>query len=731
MAAINKKKWFIGIMGVAVLISAILFWFFFVIPNLFKLQKDFTYEAEVLSSDNFYNEAKGEFSGASISATKFSYSVIGEQNGVLTIKNTFDVHKLTGEPIFSVERLYGIDPITGKHVAGFGDKNRDGYLFAPKGLKKGEPFTYWHINYDGPAHMQFAGEETINGLTVYRYETHYEGVTIDQTKNLGFLPGVGVTRGVNLDPYLQLWIEPQTGTLINYKDETTAYYYDLQTGKRLYPWNKFSNTFKHSSITTQVEIAKQKKLFIFVINLGVLIAIILIAFITILVWSLWHLYTAKKDAVKNLKKFEEQQVILQSEQVKLKNATTIVSVQNTQLKETVADLEKSKKATLNILEDLQVERRNLNQAKARDEAILASIGDGLVAVDKEGKILMVNNAFENLVGWKGKEVLGKLLVEIVPREDETGNIMPFNERILTKVLSSSSSSTTTTTTWYYTRKDKTRFPAASIITPFILEGKIIGAIEVFRDITEELRAQKITEKQLLQEITLEKKEKDFLSMASHQLMTPLALIEGYLSMMMSGKYGTVDTAAKNYLSESLGGAQRMSQLIKTFLTTSSLESGTIKTEKTVFDLDPLIKEVCHEFAPKAEEKGLRLECGETLKIEVVADKNHTREILTNLINNAIKYTNTGSVSITSKIVGEKAYVSIIDTGVGISKANLPNIFEKFNMSENWIKKQSESNGLGLYISRLLINLMGGTISVESNEGNGSTFTLVLPLAKTE
>ena len=373
MKVTNKKNWLIGTIGL-VCIGAIPFWFFFVIPHLFALQKDFVYEAEVVSLDNFYDQAKGVFSGASIGATKFSYSVTGEQNGVLIIKNIFDVHKVTGEPIFSVERFYGINPITAKHVVGFGDHDREGYLFAPRNLKKGQPFTYWHINYDGPAHMQFVGEEIINGLSVYRYETHYEGVTIDQTKNLSYLGEVGVTRGINLEPYLQLWIEPQTGTLINYKDETTAYYYDLQTGKRLYPWNKFSNTFKHSSITTQVEISKQKKLFIFVVNFGALVAIILFAFILFLTWSLRRLSVAKKGAVKNLKKFEEQQVTLQSEQVKLKDAMTIASLQNVQL-------EKSQKATLNVLEDLNVQQKVTIEAKRQ-------VDEKLVEVERLNKIMI-------------------------------------------------------------------------------------------------------------------------------------------------------------------------------------------------------------------------------------------------------------------------------------------------------------------------------------------------------
>ena len=217
------------------------------------------------------------------------------------------------------------------------------------------------------------------------------------------------------------------------------------------------------------------------------------------------------------------------------------------------------------LEQKVIERtKDIVLAKARDEAILASMGEGLVAVDKEGRILIVNNAFEILVGWKEKEVLGKLLVEVVPREDESHNIVPFKERILTKILSTTTT-TTTTTTWYYIRKDKSRFPVSTIITPIVLGGKIVGAVETFRDITKEKEIEETKEKQLRHEIELETKEKDFISIASHQLLTPLTLIKGYTSMLISGKLGKVDDEARKYLEESLQGSERISNLVNHYL----------------------------------------------------------------------------------------------------------------------------------------------------------------------
>ncbi|GEM_PF-5542546 len=239
------------------LILFIPIWFLGVAPGLTKLPADFSYKVLVLSRDNFYDAERQEFSGEIVSNTEHSLQVIGEQNGVLLIKNIFEVQKSDGEEIFSVKRIYGIDPKTRGHVPGYGDKNREGYLFAPPNLKKGQNFIYWHINYNTPAYMKFQDEETIDGLTVYRYETDYHA---DQTFELNNLVHPLGKEGINLDINLQLWVEPITGRKIKYEDKTTAYFYNLITGERIRPWNKFHNQYDEMSILKQVEIAKQEKL---------------------------------------------------------------------------------------------------------------------------------------------------------------------------------------------------------------------------------------------------------------------------------------------------------------------------------------------------------------------------------------------------------------------------------------------------------------------------------------
>src|SRR5688572_15802573 len=230
-------RWSLVLAGI--MLGGTLFWYLMVGQLFPIIPDDFSYSANILSYDNLFDERKNDFTGEILSKTKYSYRVEKKEGNVLTIRN-----------IFNVERLYGIDQRTGKHVQGYGDKDRDGYLFAPKDA--GKEFTYWHINYDTPAHMKLVGQEVIEGLHVNRYECNYHA---DQTKNLTFLPGVPENRGIDLDINLQLWLEPTTGFLVKYEDNTTAWYYDMHTKKRLHPWNRFHNTFEETSISRQVQTA--------------------------------------------------------------------------------------------------------------------------------------------------------------------------------------------------------------------------------------------------------------------------------------------------------------------------------------------------------------------------------------------------------------------------------------------------------------------------------------------
>lgn len=240
------------------------------------------------------------------------------------------------------------------------------------------------------------------------------------------------------------------------------------------------------------------------------------------------------------------------------------------------------------------------------------------------------------------------------------------------------------------------------------------------------RVIKYKNEQVGHEKTPDKNEREFVSVVSHQLMTPLALIRGYLSMLLSGKYGEINQTVRLYLNESLGGADRMAQLIKSLLTTSRLENQSVPTDKRVFDIGKIAKKVALDFEQRAKVKNLILASQIDLGIMVEADIDQVREVLSNILDNAVKYTNKGGKIVINCFADlQMAHVSVKDSGIGIKSDNLPHIFDKFYMAR--LKAQGESFGLGLYIAKMLADLAGGTIKVESKVGRGSTFTFSLPL----
>lgn len=231
-----------------ILILFIPVWIMLIGPHFKKIPNNFTYAADIFSLDNFYNEQLKKFEGERISKTVFGYRVVSRTSHYLVIEVVFDVRQLDDSPIFSVSRLYYVNPYNGQHVVVDKLNKRYGYLFSPSYSNRSSYF-YWHINYDAPALLKYIKTEKINGLTVYKYHAYYEA---DQTENLGHLPGVPEKRGVRTNINLDLWIEPISGWLVKYEDNTLAYYYDKVTGQFIAPWNKFSNRYTQTSIFNNV-----------------------------------------------------------------------------------------------------------------------------------------------------------------------------------------------------------------------------------------------------------------------------------------------------------------------------------------------------------------------------------------------------------------------------------------------------------------------------------------------
>ncbi|HVE80830.1 MAG TPA: HAMP domain-containing sensor histidine kinase, partial [Candidatus Dormibacteraeota bacterium] len=228
---------------------------------------------------------------------------------------------------------------------------------------------------------------------------------------------------------------------------------------------------------------------------------------------------------------------------------------------------------------------------------------------------------------------------------------------------------------------------------------------------------------------LDQAKDEFISMASHQLRTPLTTVKGYISMMLDGDVGKVGKDQKEFLEYAYGGAQRMVHLISDLLNISRMEAGRFMIERTAVDLQKMAQEETTQLQTHAKEKGLKLEFIPPAKPlpTLNVDEDKTRQVVMNFIDNALYYTKKGRITVTLERAGDQAVLKVQDTGIGVPKADQAKLFKKFFRAENAHKVRPDGTGLGLYLAKRVIADQGGTLIFESAEGKGSTFGFKLPL----
>lgn len=221
---------------------------------------------------------------------------------------------------------------------------------------------------------------------------------------------------------------------------------------------------------------------------------------------------------------------------------------------------------------------------------------------------------------------------------------------------------------------------------------------------------------------------NLVSMASHELRSPLAAIRGYLELF-EDKHLSLDDEAKHYLENISHSVDRLNTLVSDMLEVSRLEGNRIPLELSDIEPEPLMTQSVEELRSQAMQKGLALSLLPVEPALIYADKERTKEILINLIGNALKYTAQGTVSVGGQVKGNEYLITVADTGFGISAEDQKRLFQKFSRIQNRNTQMITGTGLGLWITFELARRMNGTITVESIEGVGSHFTLHLPLAK--
>jgi signal transduction histidine kinase len=219
-------------------------------------------------------------------------------------------------------------------------------------------------------------------------------------------------------------------------------------------------------------------------------------------------------------------------------------------------------------------------------------------------------------------------------------------------------------------------------------------------------------------------------MASHELRTPLTAIKGYIYMLKDKKDLNLDKEGMDYLEIISISSQRLDRLVEDILEVSRLEGNRFPMEISDFDPDPLIKQSVDELRSQAVQKNLVLEYEPPASpVMIKADPSRLKQVVVNLVGNALKYTNKGSVKISTAIKKDNLLITVADTGIGISSDEQANLFQKFYRVKNDQTRDIIGTGLGLWITMETVKRMKGKITVESIEGVGSHFTVHLPLAK--
>lgn len=271
----------------------------------------------------------------------------------------------------------------------------------------------------------------------------------------------------------------------------------------------------------------------------------------------------------------------------------------------------------------------------------------------------------------------------------------------------------------------------------LLSDKLSG--ETFRTqdlaLLELVGAQAISSIQKAKLFEGDQMKSEFVSIASHELLTPISAIEGYLSMILEENIGKVDPQARDYLNKVYTSAKRLSLLIKDLLSVSRIESGKMKIDAQQLDISKMINDTLDQLKFVAADKKLEMKFESTEKNlpPVWADPDRTMQVLVNLVSNAIKYTPKGNVTITAKSDKHLGIVTVTvaDSGLGMDKDQMSHLFTKFYRVDTPQTTGIQGTGLGLYITKSIIEKMGGSITCKSVVGQGSTFSFTLPIFKVE
>ena len=366
----------------------------------------------------------------------------------------------------------------------------------------------------------------------------------------------------------------------------------------------------------------------------------------------------------------------------------------------------------------------LSEEQLKANVLMSSIGEGVVVITAQRQIQLFNKAAQTMTGWdeaSAQAIDYNLVLKLHSADEKELDALtdPFS-------LAMSTKKTVVNNTIVMTTQSDRKIPLSISVSPILdASNNVTGAIALFRDITKEKE--------------LERQRDEFVSTASHEMRTPVAAIEGYISLAMNANVATIDDRALKFLTKAHETIGHLGELFRDLLSVTKAEENSLNAKIEAVDINRLLQAAVDDMVFTAQKKNLTVTFqlsnsgGKTLAptYYVGANPERLREVVMNLIDNGIKFTPEGGITVFLDGNDKEITVSVSDTGFGIAAEDIPHLFQKFYRIDNTATRTIGGTGLGLYLCRTVIELFQGRLWVESKPGKGSTFKFSLPRLSAE